>query len=219
MKKILFMVCMAGLFMSSCEKDPDMGKLDADLVVYTDHDNNTDFSSFHTYFLPDSILEANGVRASYWKDENAKMIISEVESQMNRRGYERITDPEQKDQADVGVQLSYVSQTTQVVTGGGGYWGDPFAGWWSTGFWGSWWNGWYYSYPVTYSYDTNTLILEMVDLTNKSDDGTQKKLPVVWYASASGFQYGNSRINMQLLLNGVDQAFNQSVYIHRIYTK
>ena len=87
MKKILFMVCMAGLFMSSCEKDPDMGKLDADLVVYTDHDNNTDFSSFHTYFLPDSILEANGVRASYWKDENAKMIISEVESQMNRRGY------------------------------------------------------------------------------------------------------------------------------------
>lgn len=53
MKKILFMVCMAGLFMSSCEKDPDMGKLDADLVVYTDHDNNTDFSSFHTYFLPD----------------------------------------------------------------------------------------------------------------------------------------------------------------------
>ena len=30
---------------------------------------------------------------------------------------------------------------------------------------------------------------------------------------------GNSRINMQLLLNGVDQAFNQSVYIHRIYTE
>ena len=46
MKKILFMVCMAGLFMSSCEKDPDMGKLDADLVVYTYHDNNTDFTAF-----------------------------------------------------------------------------------------------------------------------------------------------------------------------------
>lgn len=49
--------------------------------------------------------------------------------------------------------------------------------------------------------------------------GLKKKLPVVWYASASGFQYGNSRINMQLLLNGVDQAFDQSVYIHRIYTE
>ena len=94
MKKILFiMACMTGVFMASCEKDPDMGELDADLVVYTDHDSNTDFSSFQTYFLPDSILEASGVHASYWKDENAKMIISAVESQMNRRGYERITDP------------------------------------------------------------------------------------------------------------------------------
>ena len=32
--------------------------------------------------------------------------------------------------------------------------------------------------------------------------------------SASGFQYNNSKINMQLLLNGVDQAFNQSTYIN-----
>lgn len=112
MKKILFiMACMTGVFMASCEKDPDMGELDADLVVYTDHDSNTDFSSFQTYFLPDSILEASGVHASYWKDENAKMIISAVESQMNRRGYERITDPELKDQANIGLQLSYVSQT------------------------------------------------------------------------------------------------------------
>ena len=132
MKKILFiMACMTGVFMASCEKDPDMGELDADLVVYTDHDSNTDFSSFQTYFLPDSILEASGVHASYWKDENAKMIISAVESQMNRRGYERITDPELKDQANIGLQLSYVSQTNQVITGGG-YWGDPFGGWWST---------------------------------------------------------------------------------------
>ena len=32
MKKILFiMACMTGVFMASCEKDPDMGELDADL--------------------------------------------------------------------------------------------------------------------------------------------------------------------------------------------
>ena len=56
MKKILFiMACMTGVFMASCEKDPDMGELDADLVVYTDHDSNTDFSSFQTYFLLDRI--------------------------------------------------------------------------------------------------------------------------------------------------------------------
>ena len=51
MKKILLMVCMVGLFVTSCEKDPDMSRLDADLVVYTDHDGNTDFGRFKTYFF------------------------------------------------------------------------------------------------------------------------------------------------------------------------
>lgn len=212
MKKILLIACMAGSFLISCEKDPDMGELDANLVVYTDYDSNTDFSSFKTYFLPDSILEANGVHSSYWKDDNAQTLIKEVECQMNNRGYTRLTDPEQKEDADLGVQLSYIAQTTQVITGGG-YWGDPFMGWWNYGFWGPWWGGWYYPYPVTYSYDTNALVLEIVNLTNKEEKNGKKQLPVVWYASASGFKFYNSKVNMQLLLEGIDQAFVQSSYI------
>lgn len=213
MKKILLMVCMVGLFVTSCEKDPDMSRLDADLVVYTDHDSNTDFGRFKTYFLPDSILEAGAVHSSYWKDENALMLIEEVEYQMNRRGYTRLTDPEQKDEADLGIQLSYIAQTNQVISGGG-YWGDPFGGWWSSGFWGPWWGGWYYPYPITYSYDTNALIMELVNLTDKAEEGGKKQLPVVWYASASGFRFSNNKINIQLLLDGIDQAFTQFGYIY-----
>ena len=56
MKKMLFLACMA-LTLAACEKDPDMNQLDADLVVYTDHDNNAAFDGYKTYFLPDSILE------------------------------------------------------------------------------------------------------------------------------------------------------------------
>lgn len=210
MKKILLMFCcIAGMLMSSCEKDPDMGELNVNLVVYTDHDNGTDFGSFKTYFLPDSILEVGSIYASYWKDENARTLIKEVESEMNRRGYTRITDPERKDEADLGVQLSYIAQSTQVVAG----WGDPFLGWWNYGFWGPWWSGWYYPYPVTYSYDTNALVMEMVDLTDKGDSNSKHQLPVVWYSSASGFKFNNSRFNMQLLLEGIDQAFTQSGYI------
>ena len=52
MKKILFLIGVA-LGAVACEKDPDMGKLDADLVVYTDHDTNVDFGRFQTYFLPE----------------------------------------------------------------------------------------------------------------------------------------------------------------------
>ena len=204
MKKILLLACMA-LAVISCEKDPDMGQLDSAMAVYTDHDSQTDFNKFQTYFLPDSILEAGSYRATYWKDENAQKLIKEVETQMNARGYLRITNPEQKDEADLGVQLSYIAQTTHVVSGGG-YWD----GWWDYGFWGPWWGGWYYPYTVSYSYNTNSLVMEMVDL---SASGTENaKLPVIWYANASGYQY-NSRYDLQLMSDAIDQAFEQSPYI------
>ena len=96
MKKILFLACLA-LGVSACEKDPDLSNLDGNMVVYTDYDNSTDFSDYTTYFLPDSILEAGAIRASYWKDENAQTLIKEVEANLNSRGYTRITDPEKKE--------------------------------------------------------------------------------------------------------------------------
>ena len=77
MRKMLFFACLL-LGLSACEKDPDMNQLDADLVVYTDYDKDADFGGYKTYFLPDSILEAGGHRATYWKDENAKAIINKV---------------------------------------------------------------------------------------------------------------------------------------------
>lgn len=119
MRKMLFFACLL-LGLSACEKDPDMNQLDADLVVYTDYDKDADFGGYKTYFLPDSILEAGGHRATYWKDENAKAIINKVAAEMDARGYTRILDPEKKEEANVGLQLSYVAQTTQVITGG--YW-------------------------------------------------------------------------------------------------
>ena len=139
-----------------------------DLVVYTDHDNNAAFDGYKTYFLPDSILEAGGYKASYWKDENAKALVDAVAQQMDSRGYTRLTDPEKKDQADVGVQLSYVAQTNHVVS----Y--PSYGGWWDYGFWGPWWGGWYYPYPVSYSYDTQTMLIEMVDLTKKGHFGSEE---------------------------------------------
>ena len=174
--------------MMSCEKDPDLGQLDTNMVVYTDYDSKTDFGKFQTYFLPDSILEAGSHHATYWKDENAQKIIAAVEAEMNSRGYRRITDPAQKADADLGVQLSYIAQQVNVTTG-----------WWA--------------YTVSYSYDTNSLVMEMVDLSDGGKEGDEKaQLPVVWYAHSSGYQY-YSGYNIQLMTEAVDQAFEQSPYI------
>lgn len=202
MKKILLLACMA-LTIAACEKDPDLGQLDSDMVVYTDYDSETDFSKFQTYFLPDSILEAGSHHATYWKDENAHKLIDAVVAEMNSRGYQRITDPEQKSEADLGVQLSYIAQRVNISSG---WWG----GWWDYGYWGPWWGGWYYPYTVNYSYDTNTLVMEMVDLSDGGEENA--KLPVVWYADASGYQY-NSNYDIRLMTEAIGQAFEQSPYI------
>lgn len=203
MKKLLFYISLP-LLAVSCEKEPDMTELDADLAVYTDYDSSVDFGSYKTYFLPDSILEAGEYKATYWKDENAMKIIKAVETNMNQRGYTRITDPNEKDNADIGIQLSYLNESYQIVSGG------YFGGWWDYGYWDPWWGGWYYPYPITYSYNTNTLIMEMVDLTA---DQESRNIPVVWYANSSGSQY-SGMYNLQLLVNSVNQAFKQSEYIN-----
>ena len=147
----------------------------------------------------------NSLKANYWKDENAQNIISAVAHEMEQKGYVRTED---KEKANVGIQLSYAQQRIQITTGG---W---YGGWWDAGFWGPYWGGgWYYPYPVTYSYDTGTLIMEMVDLRQPVDQSNQNKLPVIWHAYASGLLYGNSHFNMQLTLNAVNQAFAQSPYL------
>lgn len=39
MKKLLFPLFMLAMIVTSCEKDPDMNKLDSDYSVYTDYVN------------------------------------------------------------------------------------------------------------------------------------------------------------------------------------
>lgn len=209
MKKIIFLAIMAlGLF--SCEKDPDMDQMDDNLVVYTDHANDVNFAGFDTYYMPDSILVTGGKESVYWKDANAQKVIQTVASEMQGRGYTRITNPEQMELADLGIQLSYVSKTNQVVTDT--YWNNN---WWNYNYWGPWWGNWYYPYPVSYTYKTNTLVIEMVNLTQKpAVTGTTTELPVIWYAKASGFQVSNADANVTYLVDGVKQAFQQSAYIN-----
>lgn len=209
MKMKLMFACLVAFGLTACEKDPDMNQLDADFVVYTDHASNVDFGTYATYFIPDSILNAGDVKATYWDDENALAIIHAVEKQMELKGYVR-TD--KKEDADLGLQLSYLAQANQIVTGG---YADYSYGWWNPGFWGSGWGGWYYPYPVVYTFNTNALIIEMVDISQKEIEENNLKIPVIWYAVASGFQYGNGRINMLLLIDGVNQAFRQADYITR----
>lgn len=214
MKKFL-VLAISLIALASCEKDPDMSQLDSDFTVYTDYDSSTDFSNFTTYCLPDSILvPGNGMKNSYWKDESAQRLISAAAEAMDSLGYKRVTNP---DEATLGLQLSFTQMRTHVTDFvGGGMYGS----WWNFAFWGPYWGGWYYPYPISYSYDTGTLMMEMVDLTKRTaaTDDEKQDLTVVWHAYADGLLYGSSRINLQLALRALNQAFTQSPYLNILYT-
>ena len=120
------------------------------------------------------------------------------------------------EQLDPDVFFRSNRQTVVTVSYTHLYGGGWYNGWWGPGYWGPYWNDWYYPYPVTYSYNTGTLIMEMVNLTDHPEDTSQKvKLPVIWHSYATGLLFENSKYNMQLTLDAVNQAFDQSPYIKK----
>ncbi|MCP9610916.1 DUF4136 domain-containing protein [Coprobacter tertius] len=210
MKRLIPFLFVALLF-TSCEKEPDTGKLDDSFLVYTDYDKTENFGSFVKYYIPDSILLiGESKEAKYWKDENALSIIDAFVDNMDARGYTR-TD--QKDEADLGLQLSYVEDTHYFTGYNDPYWWWDYPGYWYPWYWGSW-GGWYYPYRVVYGYNVGSLLAEMVKLQIDEPDA-RKKLPIIWDAYMTGLLSGSNHVNTQLAIQAVNQAFVQSPYLKK----
>lgn len=143
MKKFIpLLLAVFAVTLASCEKDPDMDKLDNNYLVYTNYDKKADFKTFETYYLPDSILViGDKENAEYWKDENAQEILSAYVANMNSRGYIRVDD---REEADLGLQVSYVRSTYYFTDYGRPEWWWNYPGYWDAPYWGNW-GGWYYS--------------------------------------------------------------------------
>ena len=205
----------------SCQKEPSDSSLSDEYLVYTAYDQQADFTAHTTYYLPDSILligpeavntQGNKV-AKYWKDANAQALIGAVAAALNERGYERITDPLERQTADFGVQMSYVEETTLFVGYNNPYWWGYYPYYWGPGYRGSWWGGWYYPFQTYYSYTTGSLLTEVVDLT--ADERSDRKLPVLWNSYISGLLRGGKLIDINEAVEAVGQAFAQSPYLKK----
>ena len=84
------------LFLGSCEPKPDSAELLDQLVVYTDYDTSTDFSSYSTYAIPtDTIsLYSNATLDKFLTNTNSnsdypRPIINAIKSNMNDRNFDR----------------------------------------------------------------------------------------------------------------------------------
>ena len=211
MKKslILTLAVIGALFVSSCQKDPDINKLDSSYLVYTNYDSGTDFKSLDSFYVIDSILIiGNSDKAAYWNNANSQKIVEAFASKLASAGY---LPAESEKEADLVLQLSYINTTYYFNIYGPGPWWNSFPGYWN---WGGW--GWYYPYSFSYSYSTGSIIGELVD-TN-APTPLNDKLTVVWNTYICGLLNGNN-LSLSRTMEAIAQAFEQSPYLQHSTTE
>jgi hypothetical protein len=169
------------------------------------------FTSYQTFDLADSLLIiGQSDKPVYSQSDNALALIQAVRTNMENLGY--IYTPDNPD-ADLGIQMTYIIKTERYVK----YYNDPYwwldyPGYWPSGYWGNW-TGFYYPYPVSYTYTTNALITDMVDLTGEEKEGTA--LEVVWTSYIGGPAGSTVQGDVARMKVAIDQAFAQSPYLKR----
>ena len=206
MKKLIY-VLIAVFALTSCREDPDLGDLSSDFLVFTNYDGKADFNRFTRYYMPDSVMVIGDTKdPEYWTGSKAADILKAYEDNMQACGYVRTDD---KSEADVGLQISYVQSVAYFVDYRNPYWWNEYPGYWLPGYWGDW-GYWYYPYPVVYSYSVGSLLTEMVDLS--TSPSADRKLTVVWNSFLSGLLSGSDAFNMELTVRAINQSFVQSPY-------
>lgn len=210
MKKIIFISALA-LLAVACHKEPYPQDSDNQYLVYTAPDKDVDFTKFTTFDIPDSLLViGQGEKPYYSQSNNALALIQAYRTNMEKMGF--IYTPSNPD-ADLGIQLTYMIKTERYVQ----YYNDPYwwldyPGYWSPGYWGDWY-GYYYPYRVTYTFSTNALVADMVDLT--AEPGSGKQLEIIWSSYIGGPAGPTVSYDVKRMKASVDQAFAQSPYLNR----
>lgn len=207
MKKTLIISAVA-LLAFACQKEPYSQDVDGEYLVYTSPAKDVIFSDFRTFDIADSVLVIGQTKKPYYsKSNNALALIQAYRTNMENLGY--IYLPSNPD-AQLGIQVTYAEDTQKFVQ----YYDDPYwwldyPGYWPAGYWGNW-TGWYYPYPVVYTYTTNALITDMVDLTAGEQNG---KLKIVWSCYIGGPASASINYDVKRMIDAVDQAFEQSPYL------
>ena len=213
MKKIIILTAsaIAAFAVASCQKEPYPQDMDNEYLVYSAPSKNVDFTQFRTFDIADSVLVIGQSDKPYYsKSNNALALVQQYRINMEKRGY--IYTPSNP-AAQLGVQLTYVEKTERFVR----YYSDPYwwldyPGYWPSNYWGNW-TGWYYPYPVSYTYTTNALITDIVDLTPVTAADGSKPLTIVWSDYIGGPASASISNDVKRMQQSIDQAFAQSQYL------
>lgn len=202
-KNIMILAVIAFLA-PACEPQPAESELLDQLAVFTDYDTEIDFSAYTSYAIPsDTIsLYSNATSDKFLTPGNsdyARPVVNAIKTNMNNRGFVLKT---RNENPDLGINVSLIhdfSVYQNVYYGGGGFGG---------GYYGYGSSYYYPSYVSTSTTNSGTLIIEIVDLKNKTPDN---KVKVLWTSTMGDVVNAVQIIDQSV--GGVTQAFAQSPYL------
>jgi len=195
----------AALFMLvSCTKDP-IKNLSADesRLYITNRDSSTNFSSFKTFSIADSVaIISNDHARQKTRDAFDTAFIAAFTDAMLQRGYTLV----QKDQnPDLGINVNNIINTYSGYIDYGSYY-DGYYGYWDPYYWGYPGFGYYGSYIGTYQVNEGLISVDMFDLKDAAANG---KIKAVWNGVIRGSGNGSSAN----ISSNVKALFDQSPYI------
>ncbi|MVT12588.1 DUF4136 domain-containing protein [Chitinophaga tropicalis] len=183
MKRVMLVTCaLMGIVLSfsSCGKDPlkDMTAEESRIYI-TNHADSTDFTSFKTFSIADSVVVAsntnNDGRALTDYD---KKLIADVTSALEARGYTLVS---RTSKPDLAVNLTRIDNSYSAIIYDPGYWAG-YGGYYDPFYWG--YPGYGYYWPTYYQVYQNerAVSIDIVDLKHPVNNN----LVAVWNALMRG---------------------------------
>ncbi len=172
-------------------------------TVSTVHDGTFNFGAARTYSVPTQVVYINGPDAGVSDIVPAQIqqaVIGSIQSNMNARGYTQVQPSANPDL----IATAAIAKVTNI----GVYY--PY--------WCYYW-GWYYPCygggyyppyypPVVTSYTVGTVIVDLGTAVPSAN-----KYNGVWTAVLRGVAASSTTTNATLIVNGINQAFEQSPYL------
>jgi hypothetical protein len=209
MRAAIILVFGSILLFAGCRHEPEAIDLFDDMVVATNYDPEADFSSYATYAIPtdtiglvsetssDTIIVAS-------ESSFPGPVLEAINQNLQSRGYARVA---RNENPNLGINVLVVNDFNvfqQVVYPDFYYPGNFYYGYYGYNSW------YYYPYVNTYAYNTGVLIIEIVDLKNRTPDN---RVRVVWDAYL-GDVYSTVDL-IEQTVRAINQSFTQSPYLTR----
>jgi hypothetical protein len=209
-RKIIYAFASVFVLLTGCHREPDPEKLADQLVVSTNFDATADFGSYATYAIPTDTIgfvsnspDDDTIWVASSSSALPREIIQSVVTNLSSRGFSRVS---RNSNPDIGINVTLVKDFNvfqQIVYPSSYYYpGSYYSGYWGYG------SSYYYPYVSTYTYRSAVIVIEAVDLKNKTPDN---KVKVVWNTYL-GDLYTTVDVEAETLA-AIDQAFKQSEYL------